>query len=101
MLLSQWATEQQRDGQPLKLAFIDVRNAYFNGRPSRTLYVRLPAEMGLGKHMVARLERCMYGCRDSGAIWETTYSQALIDMGFIQGVASPCCVTIPCGISPL
>ena len=89
MLLSQWASEKERNGKPLKLSFIDVRKAYFNGRPSRTIYVRLPAELGLGKSMVARLERCMYGCRDSGAIWEATYSQALIDIGFIQGVASP------------
>ena len=96
MLLSQWATERERERErgvsPLKLSFIDVRKAYFNGRSSRTLYVRLPGELGPGKNTVARLERCMYGCRDSGAIWEATYTQALLDMGFVQGVASPCCV---------
>ena len=33
----------------------------------------------------------MYGLRDSGAIWEGCYTDALVQMGFQQGVASPCC----------
>ena len=37
----------------------------------------------------------MYGCRDSGAIWEATYSQALIGMGFKQWIASHCCFYHP------
>ena len=49
----------------------------------------------MGKDIVARLDRCMYGCRDSGSIWENTYTQALVDMGFIAGSASPCCVYHP------
>lgn len=49
MLFSQWATERTRDGQPLQLSFADVRKAYFNGTPTRAIYVRLPKEMGLCK----------------------------------------------------
>ena len=33
----------------------------------------------------------MYGTRDAGALWEATYTKVLVDMGFTQGVASPCC----------
>ena len=43
------------------------------------------------KDHVARLDRCMYGTRDAGAIWETVYTDALISLGFKQGFASPCC----------
>ena len=32
----------------------------------------------------------MYGTRDAGAIWEQTYSQVLLSMGFTQGHSSPC-----------
>ena len=32
----------------------------------------------------------MYGTRDAGAIWEETYTKVLLDMGFTQGLASPC-----------
>ena len=48
-------------------------------------------EMGMRKHTVARLDKCMYGTRDAGAIWEGVYVSALTSMGFVQGSASPCC----------
>ena len=56
MLLSQFATEKFRDGKPLKISFIDVRKAYFNGRPSRKLYIRPPPELWLPKDIVCKLE---------------------------------------------
>ena len=33
----------------------------------------------------------MYGTRDAASLWEGAYTQALLDMGFEQGAASPCC----------
>ena len=33
MLFSQWASERVRGGKPLKLSFVDIRKAYFNGAP--------------------------------------------------------------------
>ena len=33
----------------------------------------------------------MSGTRDAGAIWESCYSDALVQMGFTAGAASPCC----------
>ena len=90
MLLSQFATEKVRDGKPLKLSFIDVRKAYFYGKPSRKLYIRPPPELGLPKDTVCRLKRSMYGTRDAGSIWEDVYTDTLLSMGFQQGKASPC-----------
>ena len=74
----------------MKIHFLDVRKAYFNGRPRRRMYIRLPAELGLGKGYLGRMERTMYGTRDAGAIWEQTFTDALLKMGFTQGLASPC-----------
>ena len=91
MLFSDWATRRTHQGSSLKMTFIDVRKAYFYGTPSRPLYIRPPAELGMPKGMVMKLERCMYGCRDSGAIWENVYSEVLKGLGFTQAVASPCC----------
>ena len=89
MLLSDWATRRTHEGKPLKLSFVDIRKAYFNGTPSRRLYIRLPPEMGMGKSTVARLERCMYGTRGAVASWEGVYTDAILAMGFTQGAASP------------
>lgn len=64
-VISQMVPERTRDGANLKLCFIDVRKAYFNGRPTRNLYVMLPEEMGLPRSMLGNLKRCLYGTRDA------------------------------------
>ena len=48
-------------------------------------------ELGLPKSTLGKLVKCMYGTRDAGAIWEQCYVDCLIDLGFKQGIASPCC----------
>ena len=53
--------------------------------------MKLPTELGLGKGKIGRLRKCMYGTRDAGALWEATYTKILLDLGFKQGLASPCC----------
>ena len=72
MLISEFATRRvARNGKPLQLSFVDIRKAYFNGIPTRNIFVRLPKEMGLGGNVVAKLDRCMYGTRDAAGIWES------------------------------
>ena len=82
LLFSQWATERTRGGKALKLSFVDIVKAYFNGRPTRSLYVRLPKELGLAKGVVGKLTRCLYGTRDAGAMWEECYTSCLVSIGF-------------------
>ena len=74
----------------MKLSFVDIVKAYFNGVPTRSLYVKLPKELGLPRNIVGKLRRCLYGTRDAGAIWEECYANCLTGIGFIQGKASPC-----------
>ena len=93
LLFSQFASRCKHED--LQLSFVDVRKAYFYGVPERKIYVRLPPELGLGKGTVGKLVRCMYGTRDAGAIWESCYAKCLVDLGFTQGVASPCCFHHP------
>ena len=52
VLLSQWAKKRTRSGQALKLHFLDVRKAYLNALPQRSLYIKLPSELGLGRGVV-------------------------------------------------
>ena len=75
---------------PLQLSFIDIKKAYFNGVPTRDIYMSLPAEIGLPKHFIAKQTKCVYGTRDAGMIWESCYRKALEDMGFVTGVSNPC-----------
>ena len=95
LLFSRFAQERKRKGKPLRLDFLDVKKAYFNGIPHREIYMSLPRELGLPSHFVAKQVRCVYGTRDAGAIWEDCYRDALEDIGFKSGVSSPCCFYHP------
>ena len=72
-----------------------MMKAYFYGKPTRPAVIRFPQDMGLPRDMVAQLDRCIYGTRDAGAIWEQVYTDALVALGFVQGSASPCCFHHP------
>ena len=82
--------QKDKRGNDYELAFIDVKKAYFNATPKRVIHLHPPKELGLPPGYLARLRRCAYGTRDAGLLWEETYSDALADMGFARGIASPC-----------
>ena len=94
MMFNRFASEQNRMvgkvKTPLQMSFVDIRKAYFNGIPRRSVYMDFPREMGLGKDVVAKQVRCVYGTRDASSIWEDCYRDALEDLGFTSGAASPC-----------
>ena len=92
---ARYISERARNGKPLRLSVVDIRKAYFNGIPRRDVFMSIPKGVGLLAHLVARHIRCVYGTRDAGIIWKYCYRSALEDMGFISGIASPCCVQDP------
>ena len=94
-LFSMYASLRTRNGKPLRMSFVDIRKAYFNGTPTRPLYMSIPKEMGLAPSLVAKQIKCVYGTRDAGKIWEDCYTEALVGMGFVQGAGSPCCFYHP------
>ena len=57
MLFARYVSERERKGKPLRLSFVDVRQAYFNALPERAIYVRLPKEMGFPPNTIARQVR--------------------------------------------
>ena len=90
LIFAKFVSERHRKGKPLRLSFVDIRKAYFNGIPQRSIFMKIPPEMGLGSDVVAKQVRCVYGTRDAGKIWEDTYTQVLLAMGFEVGASNPC-----------
>jgi len=76
----------------MQIAFLDISRAYFNAPtdPSQPTYVELPPEHPQGGQMVGLLRRHMYGTLRAADGWQEEYSCALIQMGFRQGLSSPC-----------
>ena len=90
ILFAKYAQSKDRKGKPMRLSFVDIRKAYFNGIPERAIYMMVPKELGLAPGTVARQVRCVYGTRDAGKIWEDTYTQVLEAMAFVPGASNPC-----------
>ena len=94
LLFSEYSATARRPmnlSKEIVLSFVDIKKAYFNGVPRRNIHLAFPKELGVPDHLVAHLKRCVYGTRDAGAIWEECFADALVEMGFTRGVASPCC----------
>ena len=68
MLFRKYADKPIVDEKPMRLSFIDIKKAYFNGIPKRNILMKLPRELGLPPHHLGLQVRCVYGTRDAGAI---------------------------------
>ncbi len=61
--------EKNNKDKGRKLEFIDVRRAYFQAKPRRPVFIKLPDEdWEAGK--VGKLFKSMYGTRDAAQTWE-------------------------------
>ena len=75
----------------------DISRAFFHANVERDVYVQLPQEdQKVGEeHLSGKLRLSMYGTRDAAQDWYKEYSQQLMNVGFIQGKASPCAFLPP------
>ena len=92
-LLSLACSQCGRTRKIRKLAFIDIKKAYFHAPAQRLVYVQLPNEAFSSDQVnkfCGRLNFSLYGTRDAAQNWETEYTRVLLDLGFAQGKSSPC-----------
>ena len=75
-----------------QILLLDISRAYFNARKEEDdpTFVELPREDSQAGVLCARLLRHMYGTRGAADGWQEEYSTTLVELGFIQGLASPC-----------
>ena len=52
--------------------------------------MRVPKELGLQPGTVGRLDRCCYGARDAGMLWEEADAEILTQACFSRRKSSPC-----------
>ena len=53
-LFSRYDRERFRDGQLVQLSFVDVKKAFFYGKPTRDIYMSRPCEVGLSASQLAK-----------------------------------------------
>ena len=78
-----------RNNRPLKLSVIDVKKAHLCSEVLRVLYVEPPLEANEPPNTVWRLQRAMYGTRDTAAAMGTRVHAHAEDGGFESGKSNP------------
>jgi hypothetical protein len=77
----------------LELRFMDVSNAFLNGSIITPIYL-YPCDGYLLPGMMLRLNKMLYGLKESPLAWFLTLSARLISVGFVQCVADRCLFTL-------
>ena len=62
----------------------DIKNAYLNGVLHEEIYMRQPPGLEDGTGRVCRLQKTLYGLKQAGNVWNTTFTSALKDLSFEQ-----------------
>ena len=81
-----------------QISAIDISRAYFNASTEGCppTYVQLPDEHPeAGRGMCGFLLKHMYGTQAAADGWQQEYAGYMIEIGFVQGAASPCVFTHP------
>ena len=91
-VLMSYCAQNQDGSNPIRLATIDIKRAYFYAQARREVYVKIPEEdfEPGDEGRVAKLRLSLYGTRDAAQNWAKEYGGFLVSMGFQKGAASPC-----------
>ena len=90
-LIARCAMGQSRRN-PLRIATIDIKRAYFYAPCIREVFIEIPREdfEPGDEGMVAKLRLSLYGTRDVAQNWTAAYTSHLVKLGFNVGRSSPC-----------
>ena len=76
---------------------MDVKTAYLNAPIECELYVEQPEGFTVtdrrGEHLVYKLQKSLYGLKQSGRNWNGVLRSYLVSQGFIQSQADNCVYT--------
>ena len=92
VLLVKAAQRRERKKTMRKVMFVDVSKAhlYATVGPEDKTYVVLPPECGK-PGVRGLLGFWLYGMRPASHGWQEEYTRQLEKIGFVAGIASPCC----------
>ena len=71
---------------------MDVETAFLNGKLDEEIYMQQPeGYVKLGEeHLVCKLEKSLYGLKQSSRCWNKAFRESVETLGFTQASADPC-----------
>ncbi len=74
----------------LLMRHVDIKTAFLHGDIDRELYVSQPSGYNNGTSDVCKLNRSLYGLKQSPRLWNAKLTKFFVDEGFRQADADPC-----------
>ncbi|CAN0482629.1 unnamed protein product, partial [Discosporangium mesarthrocarpum] len=74
----------------LEMIHLDAEQAFIQADIDAEVYVRLPPGCGALTNTIVRLNRALYGCKQSSRAWNIHLTSTLKSFGFDQSKADPC-----------
>jgi hypothetical protein len=68
----------------------DIKTAYLNAELDRVIYMRFPEGYKGPPGHILKLQRSIYGCRQSGRQWFYTLAKVMRELGYVELDASGC-----------
>ncbi len=73
----------------LEMHHMDVETAFLNGELEEEIYMEMP-EGFEKREKVCKLEKSLYGLKQSSRVWHKKISSFLVEEGYLQSEADPC-----------
>eukprot|EP00833_Pecoramyces_ruminatium_P002112 jgi/Orpsp1_1/1176144/evm.model.c7180000056545.1 len=67
---------------------MDIKTAYLNAKLDEEIYMEMPE--GMKQKGYCKLNRALYGLKQSGRMWNETLNKVLLKLGFKRFLSDPC-----------
>ena len=82
--------------ESMYLAQFDVKTAFLYGTLEEEIYMKQPEGFDDGTDRVCKLERSLYGLKQSPRCWNKRFVDYLLKLGFVMSDADPCLYVRKC-----
>ena len=72
---------------------LDIKTAYLNADLNETIYIKVPEGYNKNKNGFWKLNKALYGLRQSGRAWNDKLNDTLLELGFKRLISDPCVYT--------
>ncbi|KAK7861884.1 hypothetical protein R5R35_001481 [Gryllus longicercus] len=84
-----------------KILQFDVRTAFLYGDLHETIYMDPPEGANISDGQVCRLQKSLYGLKQTSRCWNEKFNQFMLDQGFRRGEADKCVYRKSCSKSTI
>ena len=79
-----------------KISQMDVKTAFLYGNLDEDVYMEIPKGMKTGRGKVIKLEKSLYGLRQSPLCWYKRLNDVLVNLGFVRSLREMCLYVREC-----